>query len=190
MKTLKSILAVIITVISVSAIAQNMQVDAKNSNIKWHGEKVTGEHFGTIKLESGNLEMKDNKIIGGVFLIDMSSIANTDVEDAEYKAKLEGHLKSDDFFGVETYPISKLEIKEATPFKDHKATVKAHLTIKATTLPIEFEVIEKDGKMSAQIVVDRSKYDVRYGSGSFFEGLGDKMIYDDFTLDVELSLVK
>ena len=116
--------------------------------------------------------------------------ANTDidVEDAEYKAKLEGHLKSDDFFGVEKYPTAKLEIKKASAFKDNKAQVTAHLTIKETTLPVEFEVERGEGQMMATIVVDRSKYDVRYGSGSFFEGLGDKMIYDDFTLMVTLSL--
>ena len=129
----------------------------------------------------------NNKISEGEFIIDMSSITNKDIEDPGYKAKLEGHLKSDDFFGVETFPTAKLEIKSSSAFKNNKGTVNAHLTIKDITHPIKFEV-RKDGKwLMAEIVVDRSKYDVRYGSGSFFDNLGDKMIYDDFTMTVKIA---
>jgi polyisoprenoid-binding protein YceI len=187
MKTIQAILAVIMLFATTQLFAQKVKIDTETSVLKWHGEKVTGEHDGTIQLKDGYLMMKDGNITGGKFHIDMTSIVNLDIEDAEYRAKLEGHLKSDDFFGVETYPVSTLEIKEATPFKDGKSKVKAHLTIKETTLPVEFEVTSKDGKMMTEIVVDRAKYDVRYGSGSFFDDLGDKMIYDDFTLSVIIS---
>ena len=188
MKTIQTILAAIILFAGVGVMAQKVEINTEKSNLEWLGKKVTGEKNGTIQLKEGYLQMKGDKIAGGEFIIDMATIANIDVEDAEYKAKLEGHLKSDDFFGVEKYPTAKLEIKKASAFKDNKAQVTAHLTIKETTLPVEFEVERGEGQMMATIVVDRSKYDVRYGSGSFFEGLGDKMIYDDFTLMVTLSL--
>lgn len=188
MKTIKTILAAMILFASVNLMAQKVEIDTEKSSIEWLGKKVTGEHSGTIAMKEGHVVMKGDQLSGGTFIIDMNSIVNTDIEDAEYKAKLEGHLKSDDFFGVEKFPSAKLEIKSSTPFKDNKATVTAHLTIKETTLPIEFEVEKSESQMMATVIVDRSKYDVRYGSGSFFEGLGDKMIYDDFTLMVTLAL--
>ena len=186
MKTMKSILTIILLLATFSIFAQEMKVDAKNSSIKWHGEKVTGEHFGTIDIKSGNLILKDNKIISGEFIIDMSSIKNTDIEDAEYKAKLEGHLKTDDFFGVEKYPTAKLYILSSDEFKDNIAKVKANITIKGITNAIEFDVTKDGNKFSADIVIDRSKFNVRYGSGSFFDNLGDKTIYDEFKLSVVL----
>ena len=187
MKTIKTILASLAILVSTSIIAQNMKVDVQKSTLKWHGEKVTGEHWGNIELQEGWLSWENDKIKEGKFIIDMASITNTDIEDDGYNAKLVGHLKSDDFFGVEKFPTAKLEIKGSEKFKNDKAMVKAHLTIKETTLPIEFEA-QKDGNwFMAEIVVDRSKYDVRYGSGSFFDNLGDKMIYDDFTMTVKIA---
>lgn len=184
MKTIKSIIAFALIAISLTGFTQSLTVDAANSSIKWHAKKVTGEHFGTIQLKEGSLVLENNKIKSGEFTVDMSSIQNTDLQDPAYKAKLEGHLKSDDFFGVEKFPTAKLLITKSTAFVDNVATVDANLTIKGITHPIEFEV-QKDGlNFKAEIVVDRSKFDVKYGSGSFFDNLGDKLIYDDFTLNV------
>ncbi|MEE4260369.1 MAG: YceI family protein [Bacteroidales bacterium] len=189
MKTIKTILATAMILLSVSVFAQKMKIDSEKSSLKWHGEKVTGEHFGHIDLKEGWLHWDNNKLTGGAFVIDMSTITNTDLEDAQYNAKLVNHLKSDDFFGVEKFPTAKLELKGSEKFTDNKAKVKAHLTIKDITHPIEFEA-QKDGNwFMAEIVIDRSKYDVRYGSGSFFENLGDKMIYDDFTMTVKIATV-
>ena len=187
MKTIQSIMAILMLFATTQLFAQKVEIDVNKSELTWLGKKVTGEHDGTIKLKDGYVTMKDGNITGGKFHIDMTTIVNTDIEDAEYKAKLEGHLKSDDFFGVATYPLSTLEIKKASAFKNGTAKVKAHLTIKETTLPIEFDVTKKGDMMMAEIVVDRAKFDVRYGSGSFFDDLGDKMIYDDFTLNVSLA---
>lgn len=187
MKTIKTLFATLMILATVGLFAQEMKVDTKKSTLKWHGEKVTGEHWGNIDLKEGWLTWEDNKLTNGEFKIDMTSITNTDLEDAGYNAKLVGHLKSDDFFGVEKYPTAKLEIKGSEKFKSNKAMVKAHLTIKETTLPIEFEAQKQGDWFMAEIVVDRSKYDVRYGSGSFFDNLGDKTIYDDFTLTVKIA---
>jgi polyisoprenoid-binding protein YceI len=189
MKTMKSIFAIAMIFATVGLFAQELTVDTKKSTLKWHGEKVTGEHFGTIDLKEGMLVWKNNKIVSGQMIIDMTSITNTDIDDAGYNAKLVGHLKSDDFFGVEKYPTAKLYIKGSDAFKDNKATVKGELTIKGITHPIEFEAQKENDWFMAEIVVDRSKYDVRYGSGSFFDNLGDKTIYDDFTLTVKIATV-
>lgn len=181
--------AIMITMTVTTLNAQSYTADVKKSTLKWHGKKVTGEHFGNISLKSGTFEIKDNMLAKGKFVIDMNSITNSDLTDAGYNAKLVNHLKSDDFFGVAKYPEAVIEIVKSTPFVNNEATVEAKLTIKGITHPITFKT-SKEGKVyMADLVVDRSKYDVRYGSGSFFEGLGDKMIYDDFEMSVRIEVM-
>ena len=164
-------------------------VDTKSSTVQWKGEKVTGEHIGAVKLDNGSLEVSNGTITGGSFEIDMASITNDDLQ-GEYRDKLVNHLKSDDFFGVEKYPKARFEITRVESQGNDQYKVFGNLTIKATTQEIEFPAtIKADGDAltaSAQITVDRSAYDVRYGSSSFFDNLGDKVIYDDFLLDVTL----
>jgi polyisoprenoid-binding protein YceI len=164
---------------------QKLIADAGKTKLEWLGEKVTGKHEGTINLQSGWLSMKDGKIQSGEFVIDMNSITITDNNE-----RLLGHLKSDDFFGVEKFPTSKLVITESTAFDKGTATVKGNLTIKGITDYIEFKAAyqkKDDGNwFYANIVIDRTKYDIRYGSGTFFDNLGDKTIYDEFKLKVSL----
>ncbi|HBC77240.1 MAG TPA: YceI family protein [Bacteroidales bacterium] len=161
----------------------------EKSKLSWLGEKVTGQHTGSVSLQSGWLDWQDNKIVSGEFNIDMSSI-----KDAEGSERLEGHLKSEDFFGVEKYPTSKLVITGSTPFEKGTGMVKGNLTIKGVTNPVEFKAtmqkVEEGTWFYSNIVIDRSKYNVRYGSGSFFDNLGDKTIYDEFKLKVNLLVTK
>lgn len=162
-------------------------IDANQTTIVWTGAKVGGEHTGTISVKEGGFTFEDDQLTGGTFVIDMNTITNTDLE-GEYNGKLVGHLKSDDFFGVATYPTSKVVIKSVVAQGPGKYKVVADLTIKETTKEIKFpatvEVIDGTVTAKADITIDRSEYDVRYGSGSFFDGLGDKVIYDDFSLAV------
>jgi len=171
---------------------ETVGVDTTASVITWKGYKVTGSHTGTIKINAGNLQMQDDQLVGGSFTIDMTTINCTDLE-GEYKGKLEGHLKSADFFGVEKYPTATFKItsvvSRGTP-GDYKIT--GNLTIKETTKPVRFNVniAEEGGKQIAtgDVQIDRSDFDIRYGSGSFFDSLGDKTIYDEFDLSVRLVL--
>jgi len=166
--------------------AQNFKANAAKSELKWTAKKVTGQHTGHIKLADGALTLKDNQIVGGTFNIDMKSITDDDLTDAGYNQKLVGHLKTDDFFGVEKFPVTTLVITEGTPFVNSEADVKANLTIKGITNPIAFKVTKNGNSYSATIAINRAKFDVRYGSGSFFENLGDKVIDDIFMLNVVL----
>ena len=118
----------------------------------------------------------------------MNTLTNEDLEDEGYNQKLVGHLKSDDFFGVEKYPTSSFEITSATKFSNGKATVSGKLSIKGKTENISFDVVKNGSAYIAKVDVDRSKFDVRYGSDSFFDNLGDKVIDDIFTLDIKLQL--
>lgn len=176
--------------ITFTSFAQKVDVNVEISELKWTGKKVTGEHWGYIKLKSGSLEIKDNKIVSGNFIIDMTSIVCKDLEDPEWNQKLVGHLESDDFFSVQKFSTAKFEITESTTFKNGDANIKANLTIKGITEPISFKAKKTTKGYSATITVDRTKYNVRYGSGKFFDNLGDNMIYDDFTLEVNLVLDK
>ena len=188
MKT-KIVLAVLAAFLSINASAQSQQVNIEKTTVKWTGTKVIGSaHDGFIKLKEGHLDVKKGDIKGGKFVMDMNSMTNTDLDSEEYKQKLVGHLKSDDFFGVATYPTAILEIKEASAFINNKASVKGHLTVKGQTKAIVFDVEKRDKAYVASIVVDRTLYGIRYGSGSFFDDLGDKAISNDFTLDVKLVL--
>ncbi len=194
MKTLKTLLVLIITFGVTTAFTDKptatYTVDAEQSTVRWTGKKVTGQHNGMIDLQGGTLEVNGDQLSGGQFVIDMSTLNNEDLE-GEDKAKLEGHLKSDDFFGVENHPTAELVITQVTPQEGDQYTITGDLTIKGTTHPVAFPatVSLQDGQLTAEatITVDRSKYDVRYGSNSFFDNLGDKVIYDDF--DIAVSLV-
>jgi polyisoprenoid-binding protein YceI len=167
-----------------------LSVNTAESNIAWVGYKVTGQHAGTVKVKSGSLAMNHGVLAGGTFEIDMTSMACTDLQ-GEMAGKLVGHLASPDFFGTEKYTTAKFVITRAIPV-DTKGNYKivGNMTIKEATKEVKFNanVAAVGGKVTAtgKIVVDRSDFDIRYGSGSFFDGLGDKTIYDNFDLNVTL----
>ncbi|MEM6964816.1 MAG: YceI family protein [Bacteroidota bacterium] len=171
-------------------IGEKMSVDTQESVITWKGYKVTGEHAGTLKVKNGKLDFDNGKLTGGSFDIDMTSIKVTDLSGG-MAGKLEGHLKSPDFFGVEKYPTAKFNItKVVSRGKAGEYKIIGDITIKETTKEIRFNanVTDKGGVKTAlaDITLDRSEFDVRYGSGSFFDNLGDKTIYDEFDLNVKL----
>lgn len=172
--------------VSTTVWSQEFIADASSSTLKWNAKKVTGEHYGKVKLNEGKLVIRDNQIAGGNFVIDMESITCDDLESPEWNKKLIDHLKSDDFFSVGTYRVALLGNVRSDKFNGDKAKVTTDLTIKGITKPITFEVIKKGNVYTSTITVDRTQYNIRYGSGKFFEGLGDKMIYDEFTIEVKL----
>jgi polyisoprenoid-binding protein YceI len=176
-----------------STFAAEFKVDAKASQLKWTGEKVTGSHWGYVNIKSGVVNVDDNKIKNGNFDIDMTSLSVKDIE-GEYHDKLVGHLKSDDFFSVEANPVSAFKIKWVKDNGNNTAKITGDLTIKGITKQLTFDAkyTLTGDKMVAEatIPVDRTKYDIKYGSGSFFDSLGDKTIYDEFILDLKLVAKK
>ncbi|MCK3685096.1 YceI family protein [Maribellus sp. YY47] len=179
---------VLVLAVSVASFAQKKEVNKETSAVNWTGKKIGGSHNGAIQLKGGYFEFNNDQIVGGEVVIDMNSITNADLEDPGYNEKLVGHLKSDDFFGVEKYPTAKFVVTKASKFEDGKAKVTGKLTIKKSTEEITFDVVKSGNIYKALVEVDRSKYDVRYGSNSFFDNLGDKAINDIFTLDISLVL--
>jgi polyisoprenoid-binding protein YceI len=173
---------------------ENYNVDVKTSKITWLGKKVTGEHTGAVALKGGSLIVEGDKITGGKFEVDLNTMTCSDIENAEYNGKLIGHLKSDDFFSAEKFPTATLVIKKAEYKDATNVEFTADLTIKGITKEIKFSSVAKvsGAKLAAKstIVVDRTLFDIKYGSASFFESIGDKAIENNFTLDVTLVAVK
>ncbi|MET0759977.1 MAG: YceI family protein [Flavobacterium sp.] len=183
MNKILTVLLVLFTSIAISA--QTKPINTSKSKITWIGKKVTGQHEGIIKLKEGALVFKNKKIVGGNFIADMTTLINTD-QTGKDKAKLEGHLKSTDFFDVDNHKTSKLVFKSIAEKKPNSYTITADLTIKGKTKPVKFDMVVKGKTASARFTIDRTKYGIQYGSGSFFDDLGDRTIYDEFDLDVLL----
>lgn len=190
-----AVLALALTVFSfTNPEVTTFNVNTSESYIGWKAYKVTGQHFGKVLLKSGDLKFDNGQLVGGEFEINMHTIKVEDIQ-GEWADKLTGHLKSDDFFGVTKYPTAKFVITQVisrgTP---GSYKIVGNLTIKETTKSIKFnaDVKEDGGKTvaTADIKIDRSDYDIRYGSGSFFDNLGDKTIYDEFDLSVNLVVGK
>lgn len=164
------------------------KINPTTSNIVWKGHKLVKSHHGNIKFQSGHLEFKDNVLVGGEMIIDMHSLENVDLKGSGMRENLEGHLKSEDFFGVDKYPTAKIKFKRVVTLGEAgKYRVTADVTIKNKTKEIKFDATANNGVANAALKLDRSDFDVRYGSGSFFDNLGDKTIHDDFDLDVTVK---
>ena len=183
---MKRILLLLLTV-PVISFAQSKAINAAESNIHWVGKKVTGQHEGNIALKSGVLELNNGELVGGTFVVDMNTIEVTDLE-GDSKNNLEGHLNSDDFFGVANHAEAKLVFTKVEKAADNTYNVTGDFTIKGVTQPANFQLDMDGNEAHAKVVIDRTKFNIRYGSGSFFDNLGDKAIYDDFELDVTLKM--
>jgi len=187
MKNLKSIaLALVVVLSTVAATAQTKNINTTTSTIEWVGKKVTGQHNGTVNFKDGALIFKGAKLKGGIFTVDMTSLTATDLS-GEYQGKLNGHLKADDFFGTDKFPTAKIIFKKIGTKSANLYTVTADLTIKGITKPVIFDIAVNGNTATAAFNVDRTKYDIKYGSKSFFESIGDKAIYDEFELKVTLK---
>ena len=162
-----------------------LKINTEKSTLKWIGEKITtSQHSGSLDFKSGEMTIKDGLVVSGNFIVDMTSISVEDISGSG-KKRLEGHLKSDDFFSVDKHDKALLSIKGSKK-TDKGFIVDANLTIKDLTHPIQFNMVSIEGGYNADLVFDRSKYNVRFRSGSFFENLGDKLIIDDVVLSSEL----
>lgn len=187
MKSLKTIAIALLITVSTSVLAQQKKINTTTSTITWVGKKVTGQHSGTINVKDGTLVFKKKKLKGGLITVAMNSINTTDLKAGQGKEDLDGHLKADDFFGTEKYPTAKIDFKLISNNGDSSYGITADLTIKEVTAPITFKMFVKGNSATTNLKIDRTKYGIKYGSGSFFENLGDKTISDDFDLTVDLK---
>lgn len=170
------------------------EFDTTASSAKWTGSKTLIKDYydtGSINIKSGNAIFADGVLTGGEVTFDMASIATNSTgkgSDSDTTSKMAGHLKSDAFFDVAKYPESKFVMTSAAKESGGTYLVTGDLTIKGKTASTSFpvEVSESaDGKImiSGMATIDRTVYDVRFGSSKFFQDLGDNVINDEFTLE-------
>ena len=184
-----------IVFLGISSANDTLQVDLDNSQINWVGRKVTGEHTGTLNLSNGWVVMDKATLVAGKFIFDMTSISNTDIESPEWRQKLENHLKSEDFFYVDSFPQAILEIKGNQAIPGDKAVsnnqILADLTIRGIeqefSFPISLQQSDSIFSVEGTIEIDRTLYNIQYKSGKFIENLGDKLIYDYFTVQFKVQ---
>lgn len=175
--------------------SQKYIADVAASTIEWKGFKPTGSHNGTILIENGVLNLKDGKLNSGTFLIKMNSIKVLDIpEEDERNAKLVGHLKNADFFDVENHPTAAFEITGVTE-TEGKMMLSGNLTLKETknnvTFPVTITNTDDTVTLTSEtFTIDRSKWNVKYGSKSFFDNLGDKFINDDIEIKINVTANK
>lgn len=159
-------------------------VDLDKSSLVWEGSKVTGKHNGTLRFKSAQLQTNaTHAITAGEFIVDINSLSVTDLQ-GEWKDKFENHIKSADFFDTSKYPTSKLVIEKS----DNNNKLYGKLTIKGKTNPITIEYKKDGSEYKGVMKFNRTKYDMVYGSGSFFKNLGDKMINDEVKVDFKVVL--
>ncbi len=176
------------------ALTQTYAIDTTATTVVWVGKKVTGQHTGNLSVKSGSLTFLGEEITAGDVVVDMKSLTTTDITDKEMNAKFIGHMTSPDFFDVAKYPESKLVIKSSK--KTAKGLeVTGDLTMIGQTRPVTFlatdvKKSDKEVTANANITLNRTLWGLKYGSGSFFKGLGDKAINDDFTLNISIKATK
>ena len=187
----KSIIVTFLALLTPLSLISQMTklIDVENSKIKWIGDELSGKnHYGSLKFKKGNLNLNNGVIISGNFIVDMKTINVEDLQGGS-KQRLEGHLRSDDFFSVEKFSEAIFETKSPAVVnkKEGIQTLNGNLTIKGITHPAKIEI---DDNWSAKLVFDRSKYDVRFRSGNFFQNLGDKLIYDEIVINAKIAFEK
>lgn len=160
--------------------ALGVEIDTGKSALIWEGSKVTATHYGNVKFQSGKAEVKDGKLVGGEFIVDLDSMSITDL-DGDLAKKFIGHMKSSDFFEIDKYPTSKLRIKSV-----EGNTISADLTIKGKTNPIKFDFAENAGAYVGSFKFDRTRFGIIYNSGNFFLDLGDKLIHNDVVVKFKI----
>lgn len=172
-------------------LATTLNVNTAKTSLKWFATKVTGKHDGNVKLAKGSIVTDGKQVTGGSFDIDMTTITCNDLTDKETNAKFIGHMKSEDFFSVEKHKTAHFEITKVTAKGGNNFDVAGKMTIKGithdVTFPATITTSAKAVKANAKITLDRTLWDIRYGSGKFFEGLGDKVIHDDFVIELNLE---
>jgi polyisoprenoid-binding protein YceI len=178
------------------------QAKVESSTIEWVGTKPTGQHNGTIAISKGHVVVKNGRITGGEMVINMNSIVVLDIEDPETNQKLRGHLLSADFFETETYPEAKFVFTSVEDYTGEQTgdvvfthTVSGNLSMKDVTRNVTFAaMIDMQGdEMKAvtdRFIIDRSEWNVKYGSRSFFDNLKDNFIHDDIVLRIMFGASK
>lgn len=174
-----------VAITQTEVVGNTLNVDTAASKVVWTGTKVTGKHTGTVSIKSGTLNVDNGKLVGGNVVLDMNTISSTDLE-GEFKGKLDGHLKSEDFFAVASHPEATFTITEVKPgATDQDLNISGNLVIKGVSKNITFdakivESTEETVKATANFNITRADWGVNY------EGKSDDLISKEINFDINL----
>jgi len=174
-----------ITEAALSHTGNELAVNIEQSSLQWTGRKVSGQHHGEVRIKSGALVVEEGKLIGGNFVIDLTTITNHDL-DGEYKGKLEGHLKSADFFDVDNHPEASFEITNVQDGAEAgTVAISGNLTIRGVTKNITFDAQVQEAsdaavKATADFNIAREDWGVNYA------GQADDLISKEINFKVTL----
>jgi len=186
---------ILLSVISCHVRAQTKyKADILESKINWLGKKVFGKLTGTVRLLSGEFTISNGMIVNAGFEIDMTSIKNTDLTDESARTLLETHLKSQNFFDVAHYPKTVFVIDKPVKIEKGMTPITGNLTIKGITWPAQFNTFIVDSnnnkRVYASVTIDRKKYHLKFGSGSFIDNIEDQTVNDKFYITISLIAKK
>ena len=167
---------------------QASNIDLEKSWLRWKATKVTGSHEGPIKIKTASVELEKGLIKKGQFIVDMDTLSSDDMKEGKWRTKLIDHLKSDDFFSVKKFKTAVLNIKGSKALPNGDLKVKGSLIIKGVSKPVEFIAKKAGPNFKGDLIFDRTHYNIKYGSSSFFKNLGDKVIHDDVKLSFLIKL--
>jgi rhodanese-related sulfurtransferase len=170
-------------------------IDVGASQVEWTGRNPNTSHFGTVEIAKGVIDIKDRKIKGMVE-IDMNTIHNINLEGDELHPVLEAHLRSDDFFFTKMFPKAIFTVKEATRIEPGWSTipnyhVNGELNLRGVSAELEFDAtvaVIDDGSliMEAHFDIDRTRWNVIYGSTRFFEHLGMHKVFELISFQIRM----
>ena len=192
----------LLIVVSLSFSQIKYEVDIDKSTLHWYGYKITGQHDGNVNINNGYVVLNSNSsIISDAYIeMDMNSISVSDIKSEKWNKKLVDHLKDDDFFSVFDYPVSSLKILGQVHSdnlviyekkdKNSEILYNCLITIKGieNIVRVPIAISESNGILfaSGTIKLDRTLWDIKYKSQKYFASLGDRVIYDNFTIDFSL----
>lgn len=162
-------------------------IDTTESVVEWKGSNTFGSHEGYVYITQGELMIENGQLVGGTVEVDMNTI-----EDEKHKSSsgLIQHLKNPDFFDVQKFPFATIAITRVASVNAEDKEITGNLTIKGITHPVRFrarmEINDKIVKANGKLVIDRTKWGVRYGSGKFFDNLKDETISDDIEFNIKI----
>jgi hypothetical protein len=188
------------TEIHFTELANTVTPNLALSKVEWLGTKPTGTHYGTLSIKEGSLFVKDGELTGGVFVLDMTSIVVLDIDDPKMNENLVGHLKSADFFLVDSFPTATFKFSTVTPLESSTEVegkvnpthrIEGNLTMRGITRKVNFPAkikIDEQGisAKTPQFVINRTEWNVNYGSKSVFANLKDNFIHDEIGITITI----
>jgi polyisoprenoid-binding protein YceI len=176
------------------------KIDTEKSVVEWRGRNINNRHFGRIKISEGEVVTSKGFPVSGRFVLDLNTITNLDLQDESWRDMLHRHLKSEDFFDVEHFPTASFELRGAAAIAGAtpgtaNMEITGLLTIKGTTRPLCFPAMiaaQEDGILKAQAAIDldRTLWDVSYGSGKLYERLGMHLVHDLISIELFIAAQK